>query len=167
MFSAHIAKFGSNIEASTSLNDIYKIYTRQDKTDTGYHLKLYRDCIDIAVKSAFVLKNSGNNYLNLNELMQSKVIQLVTNNSVIDKMTFKSSDLIRAKQSSDFCEIIKCNEKMREFSTIEIYKQTIALDTFNTKKGLLQIEYNDTLSNIDQEHSKYIVQLAGEYIYEV
>jgi hypothetical protein len=56
---------------------------------------------------------------------------------------------------------------MREFSTIEIYKQTIALDTFNTKKGLLQIEYNDTLSNIDQEHSKYIVQLAGEYIYEV
>ena len=45
---------------------------------TGTKHDQYRDCIDIAVKIAFALNNSGNTYQNITEILGSSIMKLIT-----------------------------------------------------------------------------------------
>ena len=164
MFSSHLNKF-KGLETLCDTNPQYKVYSRPEESKTGYNLELYRDCVDIAVKIAFVLNNSGNTYKNLNEILDSQVIKLITNNSLIDKTTFKISELIRNKQSSDFCKVIETNKKMEKFSALEEFQKDLSLKMFNKKTELLQTEYSNELSVITKEHENFVLKLTGEYEY--
>lgn len=164
MFSSHLNKF-KGLEILCDTNPQYKLYSRPEESNTGYNPKLYRDCVDVAVKIAFVLNNSGNTYRNLNEIMDSEMIKLITNNSLIDKTTFKISELVRNKQSSDFGKIIETNKKMEKFSALEEFQKDSSLKTFSKKMELLQTEYNDELSAIAKEHETFVLKLSGEYEY--
>jgi hypothetical protein len=97
--------------------------------------------------------------------MDSEVIKLITNNSLIDKTTFKISELVRNKQSSDFCKIIETNKKMEKFSTLEEFQKDLSLKTFSKKMELLQTEYDNELSVIAKEHETFVLKLSGEYEY--
>ena len=166
MFSSHLSKYQDTlytIETLCNTDPKLKIYSRPEKTITGYDKTKYRDCIDIAVKIAFVLNNSGSSYKNLEDIMNSQVIKLITNNSNIDELIFTNRDLIRPKQSSNFEKVIDCNQKMTVYSTIEKLKREKALEDFTIQTNEIKVNYANIISKIDEEHTVSVVGMVDNY----
>jgi hypothetical protein len=157
MFSTHLNKY-EGIETLCSTDEKYKIYSSPKDSMKGFALDKYRDCIDIAVKLAFVL--SKNPYKSLDEIMKSKFVEFVTNNSKIDKLAFKESELIRKKQSSDIEKIIECYQEMLKISTLETVKREMAFKEYEEKITTIKNDYSLTLSKIDEEHLVNVVGLT-------
>jgi len=162
MFSSHLNKY-KGIETLCDTKPQYKVYSRPEESKTGYGPKLYRDCVDIAVKIAFVLNNSGNTYKDLNELMSSQAIKLVTNSSIIDEMIFTNHDLIRQKQASNIEKIIDCYQKMTKISTIETLKREKAFDDFTIKTNEVKTNYENIIGKIDEEHLISVAGMIDDY----
>ena len=164
-FSGHLANFSKQIEATYTPNDKYKIYSRPEKTKTGYDKNEWRDCIDVAVKLAFGLNNDPNVYKSINEVMSSGSIKLITNNSVIDKFFPDIKNVsFRSKQSSDL-EIIKNKNKVFEIlwnKKIESEKNQLSVftpiiksiqDSLKVTQDKLQESINNIKNNYEQELS--------------
>ena len=166
MFSSHLSKYQDDyytLQTLCTTDPSSKIYSRPEGTNTGYNKEKYRDCIDIAVKIAFVLNNSGNSYENFDEIMNSQVIKLITNNSNIDGLIFTNHDLIRQKQSSSFEKIIDCNQKMKVSSAIEGLKREKAFEDFTTKTNEIKTNYDNIINTIDEEHKMSVMGMIDEY----
>ena len=166
MFSSHLSKYQDDtytLQTLCTTDPSFKIYSRPEKSETGFAPEKYRDCIDIAVKVAFVLNNSGNSYRNFDEIMNSQVIKLITNNSNIDGLIFTNHDLIRQKQSSSVEKIIDCNQKMMVASTMEQLKREKALEDFTTQTNQIKINYTNIINTIDEEHKVSVMGMIDDY----
>ena len=129
MFSSHLNKYGDGqiIQTLCSTELKYKIYSRPENSETGFDISKFRDCSDIAAKLSFLLNQDQNYYQTIDEIMNSDAVKLITNNYMIDGITFKPQDLVRLKQSSDIEKIINCNTQMQEISEVENKKAQEAL----------------------------------------
>ncbi len=167
MFSSHINQYeydeGRKIETLCSTEPRYKIYSRPEKSDTGFDIRKFRDCSDIAAKLSFLLNQDQNSYQTIDEIMNSDAVKLITNNYMIDGITFKPQDLVRLKQSSDIEKIINCNTQMQEISEVENKKAQEALALLQRKTAEINAEYKNSLEDIKIEHEKHITDLLGQY----
>jgi len=180
-FSSHLANFKSDtyhaltIEVSYSPNEIYKIYSKPEKTytgektHTGYAKDKWRDCIDIAVKLAFGLNDLSFQALDI--VYKSSFVKFITNNDKLDcNIFYKKTEPFRSKQSSDF-EIVKnTNSKIQELFTIKrdsIIKETNKFVpliesikfSLKTTEDILQAN----LVNINNDCEQKIVGLDNDY----
>jgi hypothetical protein len=153
----------THIQSSYRAND--KIYTRAGESG----LESWRDCIDIAVKLAFVLNASENNYKDVKGIIYSPEVKLITNNPVIDNKIFYSKNkVIREKQTSDFEKIILFNQNLEQKAEL-FNKQQDFLDKAKEQadQKLLNMFENALISHNDVtpiDFNKEIVEcfLMGE-----
>jgi hypothetical protein len=153
----------THIQSSYRAND--KIYTRAGESG----LESWRDCIDIAVKLAFVLNASENNYKDVKGIIYSPEVKLITNKPVIDNKIFYSKNkVIREKQTSDFEKIILFNQNLEQKAEL-FNKQQDFLDKAKEQadQKLLNMFENALISHNDVtpiDFNKEIVEcfLMGE-----
>jgi hypothetical protein len=165
MFSSHLSKYdnGSVIQTLCTTDQKYKIYSRPEKSETGFGQEKFRDCIDLAVKLAFLLNQDQTPYLTIDDIMASNAVRLITNNSAIDGMVFTPQDLVRLKQSSNIEKIMQCNEQMQTVSRQETQKAQEALKLFQKRTEEIKLEYESKMKEINTEHKEQLVALCGEY----
>ncbi len=142
-FSSHIA----NADINSKLGDVqiqvpsqkgYKIYSPLSSDQTGFSEKLWRDCIDIAVKLAFGFNNLG---LNTNDIRKDSVVKLLTNNPTIDNNIFYSNVYsVRKKQTSDTSKVKEFNNDLKTKAENFNEKQDFLDDAkIKADKSLLQM----------------------------
>jgi hypothetical protein len=177
MFSTHLNKHSERIETLCSVNNKHKIYTPPSNESeiaqelqkqgfnkvTGYSPEQWRDCIDVAVKLAFLLNEDTLQYQSVVDIMSSEQVKLVTNNSDIDCLDFKKSDLIRIKQISDVSKISECNQKMLLMSQLRTKQKEDAFSIFNEEQQRIKIQYDNILEEINEKYSSELVELSGDY----
>lgn len=187
IFSAHVAKFSGNILATSTANNKYKIYTpigedteigkelkEKFNSITGFNKVQYRDCIDVAVKIAFSLTKDDTQYKQIEEILNSTAIKLITNNKAIDKISsekFIASN--RLKQASDYNKVIESNMKLTSINAIQSDKDKYSLEKLNLAtqeaKEIYKLEtvkhseeYNVGLIGISDEYDQYIDSINME-----
>lgn len=161
MFSSHLSKYGdgSVIQTLCTTDQKYKIYSRPEKSETGFGQGKFRDCIDLAVKLAFLLNQDQTPYSTIDDIMASNAVKLITNNSLIDGMEFNHQNLVRIKQSSNIEKIIQCNERMKQINE-KIIQENLE---FETQRKALEDTHYLALNNIMQEKDTLMGQLQTEY----
>lgn len=135
----------THMQSSYRAND--KIYTRAGESGP----ESWRDCIDIAVKLAFVLNASENNYKDVKGIISSPEVKLITNNPVIDNQIFYSKNkVIREKQTSDFEKITLFNQNLEQKAEL-FNKQQDFLDKAKEQadQKLLNMFENALISHSD------------------
>lgn len=161
MFSSHLSKYGdgSVIQTLCTTDQKYKIYSRPEKSETGFGQGKFRDCIDLAVKLAFLLNQDQTLYSTIDDIMASNAVKLITNNSLIDGMEFNHQNLVRIKQSSNIEKIIQCNERMKQINE-KIIQENLE---FEIQRKALEDTHYLALNNIMQEKDTLMGQLQTEY----
>ena len=160
MFSTHLNKYTDyQIQTLCSTDEKYKIYSRPEKSTTGFAPDKFRDCIDIAVKFALLLNQDKGLYKTIEEVMQSNVVKLITNNSKIDGMDFTINNLIREKQSSNTDKVILSNQRMQEISN------KITQEDLRYKEELKKVEeqHFSILNELYQNKDSLVEGLQHEY----
>ena len=142
------------MQASYRADD--KIYTRAG--DSG--LASWRDCIDIAVKLAFVLNISKTNYTDVTSIIHSPEIKLITNNPVIDdKIFYSTKNLVREKQKSNIEKVNDFNEKLvirnNDYKKEKIEKY----DILQASIKALEDDYAFEMQKLEQE---FLIELSGD-----
>lgn len=166
MFSSHLSKYQDDyytLQTLCTTDPSFKIYSRPEKSETGFSTDKYRDCIDIAVKIAFVLNNSGNSYENFDEIMNSQVIKLVTNNAIIDGVVLSDNFPTRVKQISNFDKIIECNINLKLYNEILRGKQKVAQQIKEESIKKVEEDYLCSLSIYEKEHETNLLGLEENY----
>jgi hypothetical protein len=171
MFSTHLSKH-KGIETICSTDERYKIYSPiskdtglgkklidKFKSITGYSKEQYRDCIDIAVKLGLLFNLEETQYKNIDDIMNSQVVKLITNNSKIDGTDYPIDKLIRLKQSSNKEHILSTNKKMKEVSS----KITEKLLQYEEEKKQLEIKYLANLDIVEKEKENTILEFQVRY----
>lgn len=158
-FSSHIVnmmKEGLDIKIHVPNQKGYKIYSPISSDDTGPHNKLWRDCIDIAVKLAFGFNKYG---LNQENIIEDKTVKQLTNNPKISDSIFYSEIFpVREKQKSDIKKVELLNEileiKNEEYKKEKINKYNI----LQSEIKVLQDNYDTEMQNLEKD---LVVSLSG------
>ena len=151
-FSAFLKNVNPDIiQSSYRAND--KIYERVG--DAGPNS--WRDCIDIAVKLAFVLNNSQTQYHNTQSIIKSPEVKQITNNNEIDETIFYSkNNLVREKQKSDI------------LFSYEFYSRTLELSNkYNEEKAKKDQEYLVAMETLKVTHETEINELEMQFLGEL
>jgi len=162
-FSSHLANFSGQIETTCTPNNLYKIYSRPDKTETGYAKELWRDCVDIAVKLAFGFNTDSQIYTSIDEIMKSKVVNLITNNKDIDQISINNKSIIRLKQASDFESILKCNKELIDYNFILKNKSEEAFKIYKAAQLKIKNDYDCLIQEHETEYEQKLIGLQNEY----
>jgi len=144
-FSAFLKNVNPIIQSSYRADD--KVYARAGESGP----ESWRDCIDIAVKLAFVLNTSETNYKDVAGIIHSPEVKLITNNPVIDdKIFYSKNKVIREKQTSDFKKIILFNQNLEQKAEL-FNKQQDFLDKAKEQadQKLLNMFENALISHSD------------------
>lgn len=179
MFSSHLSQYIDDVYIIETLCDTdpkYKIYTPQSRDSdigktliekytsiTGTKHDQYRDCIDIAVKIAFALNNSGNTYQNITEILGSSIMKLITNNPMVDGIVLTDKFPTKLKQVSNFEKVIECNMSLKLYSELLKGKEKVAGAI--KEKSIQEIEekYLSSISIYEQEHETQLLGLEEIY----
>lgn len=161
-FSAFLQNINPCIQSSYRADD--KIYTRHGESGPD----LWRDCIDIAVKLAFVLNHSKENYKDIKSIIESKYVKSLSNNDLLDNDIFYSEFVpIRKKQTSNLEDVFSFSKDLfisrnTYDDTISILKQYVSLNMLSKladklKKGFFENLYSNKILPKDKTLSEYII----------
>jgi hypothetical protein len=161
----------------TTRHDQIQIYSAPDKNNIGSSPEQWRDCIDIAVKLAFVLdkeackKDKPLEFIDLNTITKEyDFIQIISNAPNIDK-SIKFQDVsCRIKQASDV-------NKMKQFFNIEkVFDKNLQMlkevssksndqtlqkfkEPYTKLYSIYNLQYKDILTHSMMNYDKVIMQL--------
>lgn len=153
-FSAFLKNVSPDIISSYRVDD--KIYTRAGNSGP----EAWRDCIDIAVKLAFVLNNSQTNYLDIPSIIKSPEVKLITNNPIIDDNIFYSKIFpVREKQKSDLKKIIDFHQKLEV--TNDNYKNE-KIKKYSALQENIKILENNYETEMKSLEENFLVELSGD-----
>lgn len=174
-FSSHLSNFNSTIEALYTPNPLFKIYNRPTNKETGYAEYKWRDCIDVAVKLAFLLNTEERSYTSIKEVMGSNVVKQITNNDKIDPNYPEIDKPLRAKQSSNLEKINEINTLLNEISKTKLKKQEEVFEQLGIKAiqdqisqlqetlTIKKLEYTEHLKTIQEESASELTGLDTNY----
>lgn len=160
MFSIHLNKYtGCKIETLCSTAPEHKIYCRPEKSETGFSPDKFRDCIDVAAKLGLLLNQEEKQYKNIEEIIRSEPVTLITNNPLLHNMKFSTADLIRDKQSSNIDKVISSNQKMQNIS------DKITQEDFRYKEELKKVEdkHFSILNELSHSKNNLIGELQSQF----
>jgi hypothetical protein len=158
-FSGHLKNLNLTVDVP---DESHKIYAPKTGVKTGPKKDEYRDCTDIAVKLAALLDKDTTDYQDLDGIMKSEAVRLVSNQGAITKVVIEDKP-IRIKQVSNL-------DKTKEINESFVSKNNAYQQNLKNKKEELRIEQEALKQkyqvNFDQITSSYendLVSLIGQF----
>lgn len=180
MFSSHLANESNGLhnEGLSKIVTLHKrieIYKPKNNENVGPNGGQYRDCIDIAVKLAFMLDKAGT--LSLEDIAKLDAVRAISNNNAIDDNFVGRDCSVRVKQNSNpdvikaFYEVEKVlniitNVRLQLLATRDnVYDQLLANDADNELVIPKLVQHSQDcaaqISNVLDKMNESLVSLIG------
>lgn len=117
----------------------------------------------LAVKLAFGFNTDSQIYTSIDEIMKSKVVNLITNNKDIDQISINNKSIIRLKQASDFESILKCNKELIDYNFVLKNKSEEAFKIYKAAQLKIKNDYDCLIQEHETEYEQKLIGLQNEY----